>query len=466
MALIVLLSLSTASVARQVWMLTLVLFACCMVCHGELVRLKPHPNYLTRFYLLISAGGAAGGIFVAIIAPQIFTGFWEFHFGLVGCVILMILAVARDRRSWWYWNRPSVGGAIILGLFLAPEFVSRYAGLATIPDAMYRLHYYPLLTVLAVSVGCVTLLGRNHPPKYRRVNGAQLASFLVVVTLSVALHQQIQFDKYLAVRRDRNFYAALMIKKGGGIHSLELRHGQTMHGYQSSDQPREPSTYFSRDSGIGLLLGGQGVCSPPCVRRYGFIGLGVGTLAAYGRSGDVVRYYELNPQVIAYSTGEAPYFTFVRDSWAQVTIVPGDARLSLEREFSERGPQNFDVLVVDAFSSDAIPVHLLTQEAFDVYLKNLRGPESVLAIHISNRMLDLAPVIATLAAHNHLAAVRLRKRHGANFGERSDWILLARDTKALALDSFQGHIDLLPLPDPAMLWTDDFSNLFKVLRLR
>jgi spermidine synthase len=465
MALIVLLSVSTASVGRQVWMLSLVLFACCMVCHGELVRLKPHPNCLTRFYLLISAGGAAGGIFVAIIAPQIFTGFWEFHFGLVGCLILAMLAVARDRRSWWYWNRPFVSGTILLGLFVAPEFVSRYAGWATIPDAMYRWHYYPLLTVLAVSVVCVTLRGRNHPPEYRRVNGAQLASVLVVAALSLALYQQVQFDKYLAVRRDRNFYAALMIKKGGGLHSLELRHGQTMHGYQSFDQPKEPTTYFSRDSGIGLLLAGQGACSQPCPRRYGFIGLGVGTLAAYGRSDDVIRYYELNPQVIAYSTGEAPYFTFVRDSLAQVTIVPGDARLSLEREFSEKGPQNFDVLVVDAFSSDAIPVHLLTQEAFEIYLENLRGPDSVVAIHISNRMLDLAPVIAALAAHNHLAAVRLRKRHGTNFGERSDWVLLSRDAKALGLDSFQGHIDLLPVPDPMMLWTDDFTNLFRVLQL-
>jgi hypothetical protein len=331
---------------------------------------------------------------------------------------------------------------------------------------MYRWHYYPLLTILAVFVAFITLRGRNRPPKYRRINGAQLASFLVVAALSASLYEQVQFDKYLAIRRDRNFYAALMIKKGGGLHSLELRHGQTTHGYQSYDQPREPTTYYSRQGGIGLLLDGLAGCASPCPRRYGFIGLGVGTLAAYGRPGDIVRYYELNPQIIAYSTGQAPYFTFVRDSLAMVSIVPGDARLSLERELSETGSQNFDVLVVDAFSSDAIPVHLLTQEALEIYLEHLRGPDSVMAFHISNRMLDLSPVLAALAARNHLAAVLLCKPHSINLGERSDWVFLSSDPKALALDSFQGHIESLPGPDPKLLWTDDFSNLFRVLRLR
>ena len=194
--------------------------------------------------------------------------------------------------------------------------------------------------------------------------------------------------------------------------------------------------------------------------------MGVGTLAAYGRTGDTFRFYELNPQVIGYSTGAKPYFTYIRDSAARVEIVPGDARLSLEREFSETGSQKFDVLIIDAFSSDSIPLHLLTQEAVETYLKHLRAPDSVLVFHISNRMLDLSPVVAALAAHNHLAAVRLRTPHGATLADRSDWILLAQNPSALAINSFQGHLDSLPSPDPTMLWTDDFSNLFKVLRLR
>jgi spermidine synthase len=466
MAFVVLLSVNSAPIVRQISMLSLVLFACCMVCHGELVQLKPHPDYLTRFYLLISAGGAAGGIFVALIAPRIFSGFWEFHVGLVGCVLLAILAIARDRQSWWYWNRPYLGGAILLGLLLALEFVSRYAGLAMIPITMYRWHYYPLLTVLALCVGFITLRSGKTLPKYRRLNGAQLATIAVVVALGVALYEQVQFDKYLAIRRDRNFYAAVMLRKQGSVvRSIELRHGQTTHGYQLYDRPKEPTAYFSRHSGVGLLLDSKAACLQPCPRRYGIIGLGVGTLAAYARPGDMVWFYEINPQVIAYSFDTQPYFTFVKDSPAKVFVVPGDARLSLEREFRESGSQNFDVLVVDAFSSDSIPIHLLTQEALEVYLEHLRDQNSVLAFHISNKMLDLTPVLAALAAQNHLASVRLHKRRSMDLGERSDWVLLAKNPSALALDAFHDHLDSMPPADPKLVWTDDYSDLFAVLRL-
>jgi spermidine synthase len=464
MALLVLLSSINAPVVRQVSLLSVVLFACCMVCHGELARLKPHPRYLTRFYLLISAGGAAGGLFVALAAPRIFSGFWEFHVGLVGCALLGILAIACDRESWWYRNKPYLGGAILLGLFIAPEFLWRYTGLADIQMIMYRWHYYPLLLALAIVVGVVTLRTWNGESRFRRWNGAQLAAVSIVVALAASLYGQMWFDQLREVRRDRNFYAALLIRKSA-LHTIELRHGQTSHGSQSSDQPTEPTSYYARHRGIGLFMEARAVCTSPCPLRYGIVGMGAGTLAAYGRPGDTFRFYELNPQVIGYSTGPKPYFTYVRDSPAKVEIVPGDARLSLEREFSESGSQKFDVLMVDAFSSDSIPLHLLTQEAVEIYLEHLRGPDSVLVFHISNRMLDLSPVVAALAAYNHLAAVRLHKPHGADIADKSDWILLSRDPSALAINSFQGHLDPLPPEDTKMLWTDDFSNLFKVLRL-
>ncbi|MFZ0646348.1 MAG: hypothetical protein WBY66_06715 [Candidatus Acidiferrales bacterium] len=467
MALIVLLSLDNAPIVRQVWMLSLVLFACCMVCHGELVRLKPHPRFLTRFYLLISAGGAAGGIFVALIAPQIFTGFWEFHCGLVGCALLAIVALARDHESWWYCNKTYVSSAILLGLLLMPEFISRHAGLAMIPVTMYRWHYYPVLTVLAVWAGLITLRYGKRQPKYQRFNTAQLASLVVVAALSASLYAQVQFDKYLAIRRDRNFYAAVMLRrKGAGLKSIELRHGQTSHGYQLYDQPKEPTAYYTRYSGVGLLLDGLAACQQPCPHRFGIVGMGVGTLAVYARPGDEMWFYEINPQVIAYSLAPRPYFTFIKDSPAKIVVVPGDARLSLEREFKESGSQNFDVLVVDAFSSDAIPVHLLTQEALEIYLEHLRGPDSILVFHISNKMLDLSPVVAALAAHNHLAVARLHNRHSADLGERSDWILLAKNPSALAYDSFRAHVDSMPPANPKLVWTDDYSDLFAVLRLR
>ena len=176
-----------------------------------------------------------------------------------------------------------------------------------------------------------------------------------------------------------------------------------------------------------------------------------------------MRFYELNPQVIAYSEGTDPYFTFLRDSPAKIETVLGDARLSLEREFAEKGPQNFDVLVIDAFSSDAIPAHLLTSEALDVYLKHLSGPSSVLAFHISNKVLDLRYVLAALAAQKQLAVVRLNKRDSDNAAERSDWVMLARNPQALQLNSFASLIAPMPQPDDRMLWTDDYSNLFRVL---
>jgi hypothetical protein len=464
MALLVLLSGINAPIVRQISMLSVVLFACCMVCHGELARLKPHPRYLTRFYLLVSAGGAAGGMFVALAAPRVFTGFWEFHFGLIGCVVLGIIATARDRQSWWHRNKPYLGGAIILGLFVAPEFVWRYAGLADIQDLMRRWHYYSLLTILAAWVAFTILRNRDRMPEYRRFNGAQLASVAIVAALAASLYGQVQFDKLREVHRDRNFYASLLIRKST-LHSIELRHGQTSHGSQSSDQPREPTVYYSRHRGIGLFMEEEAECVAPCPHRFGIIGMGVGTLAAYGRSADTFRFYELNPQIIAYSTGPTPYFTYIRDSPAKIEIVPGDARLSLEREFSETGSQNFDVLLVDAFNSDSIPVHLLTQEAFQIYLENLRSPDSVLVLHISNRMLDLSPVVATLAASNHLSAVRLHNPRGADIADKSDWILLSRNPAVLASPKFQGHLDALPAPDSAMLWTDNFSNLFRALRL-
>jgi hypothetical protein len=461
-SILALLGEANALVGRQVLMLGLVLFGCCMVCHGELVRLKPQPALLTRFYLLVSAGGAAGGIFVVLIAPQIFTGFWEFHFGLIACVVVAILALIRDRGSWWHNAQPYLGMVILLGLALVPDFLSRYIGLAVVPEMMYRAHYYPILTALALATAVVFFMTRNKPSNTRRFNLAPLAALAVLAALCAALYLCVAFDKSRQIRRDRNFYSALQIQKGLQLDSLELRHGQTSHGFQSRLHPKQPTLYYGRTSGIGRLLETD-VCLPNCSRRIAVIGLGVGALAAYGRSGDTMRFYELNPQVIAYSEGTNPYFTFLRDSSAKIETVLGDARLSLERELTEKGPQNFDVLVIDAFSSDAIPAHLLTSEALDVYLKHLRGPNSVLAFHISNKVLDLRYVLAALAAQKQLAVVRLNKRDSDNAAERSDWVMLARNPQALQRNAFESLIAPMPKPDDRMLWTDDYSNLYRVL---
>jgi hypothetical protein len=435
-----------------------------MVCHGELARLKPAPAFLTRFYLLVAAGGAAGGIFVALVAPYAFTGFWEFHFGLIGCVGVAIVALARDRKSWWYWPRSYLASVMLLGLLLAPELISRYTTLSIVSEVMFYLKYYAVLTIVALVAAVMVLRSRNREPVFRRVNAAQVAAIVVLLALAAALAGQARFDYHRAIHRDRSFYGSLMIKQGLELDSVALRHGQITHGYQSRLHRAEPTMYYSRLSGVGLLMRAETSCRQPCPRRYGIIGLGVGTLAAYGRDNDTMRFYEINPQVIAYSLGPNPYFTFIHDSPAAIEIVAGDARLSLEREFRENGPQNYDVLVVDAFSSDAIPVHLLTQEAMELYLKHLRGPDSVLAFHISNRALDLRPILSALAARNHLAAIRLNKTRSSDFGELADWVLLARDPAVLADDRFPDLLAPMPPPDSGSLWTDDYTNLFRVLR--
>jgi spermidine synthase len=281
------------------------------------------------------------------------------------------------------------------------------------------------LTVIALATAFVILRNRKVAAKARRFNTAQFASVAVLIALCAALYQGVQFNKNRQVHRDRNFYSVLQIQKGTELNSLELRHGQTSHGLQSRLHPKEPTLYYARSSGIGLLLGGANVCAQPYSRKIAVIGLGAGTLAAYGRPGDTMKFYELDPQVIGYSQGTNPYFTFLRDSEARIETVQGDARLSLEREFKEQGSQNFDVMVIDAFSSDAIPAHLLTSEALDVYRENLHGPNSILAFHISNRVLDLRYVLAALAAQKHLAVVRLHKNNGDS-GEQSDWVMLAQ----------------------------------------
>src|SRR5271167_1592222 len=209
-----------------------------------------------------------------------------------------------------------------------------------------------------------------------------------------------------------------------------LRHGQIIHGeqYSAADKRREPTTYYGRDSAIGLTLLNhpRRFARNPRDRtlRVGAIGLGVGTIAAYGMPGDYFRFYEINPAVIKIAEGEDGYFTYLRDSRARIEIVPGDARLSMERELANGNAQEFDVLVLDAFAGDAIPVHLLTIEAFAVYLREL-NPDGVIAIHVTNRYLDLQPVIREAAEHFGLTAARVHQAGNAMV-KPSDWILLAR----------------------------------------
>jgi len=389
-----------ASLFWQVLGYDAALFVCCMVCHGELARLKPSPRHLTSFYLTMSAGGALGGVFVAIVAPLVFRAYFELHLGLWACYALAILALWRDKM----------------------------------PLRRWRPRYAALFAVVGLAVLGGVAAGLIHDVR-RQVGSA--------VTTVRNFYGTLQVNSYLSDFDEGAYYS--------------LRHGSILHGCQYLADPlrREPTTYYGWKSGIGLAMLARRGKAP---MRVGVVGLGVGTLAAYGCEGDVFRFYEINPAVYKIATTQ---FTYLSDSAAQCEVAMGDARLSMERD----PPQQFDVLALDAFTGDAIPQHLLTVEAFEIYSRHLK-PNGVLAAHISNRFLDLTPVVLALADHFGMAAAVLDI--GDDDKEElspSLWVLLTHDRELLEQESIRSAATAAD--DPSLtqrrLWTDDHSDLFSVL---
>lgn len=256
----------------------------------------------------------------------------------------------------------------------------------------------------------------------------------------------------------RDFHSGLYIRipdDGGSPSPTQvLWSGNTAHGMQVSvgELRRAPTTHFAEESGVGLAL--QNL-APRGRRHVGVVGLGIGTLAAYGESGDRMRFYEIDPRVARVAKGR---FTYLRDSAADVAIVLGDARLSLERET----PQHFDALVLDAFTGDAIPVHLLTREAFEIYLKHLR-PGGVIAVHISNRHLDLRPVLAALGAEFEMETRLIQNEKGEErwWVLESTWVVMTRDPEFLEIPAIASEAE--PIGVSPLLWTDERASLLPVL---
>jgi hypothetical protein len=375
------------------------MFSICMVCHGELARLRPDPRHLTAYYLGISAGGALGGVFVSLVAPLIFSTFLEWKLGLV--VSFVVAAAAAT----WALRRSRV-----------------------------------LVACLATSAGA--MLG------------------LLVFFLSNNRDTQL-------VDRARNFYGVVSVleyDRGNPHHQYVLRHGAINHGAQSvapddAAKRQIPLTYYGKTSGIGRALAYKQRQQPKM--RVGVVGLGVGTMAAYARRGDHYRFYEINPFVQRLADGSG-YFTYLSDArqrGATVEVVLGDGRLSLEREPS----QQFDVLVLDAFSGDSIPAHLLTREAFAIYCRHM-ARHGVIAVDISNTYLSLAPVVRGLAEDAGLGESQIyTDRDDEHDLLPNEWMLLTKDQPLLealppqysadANDDFQVPV-----------WTDHYNNLFKILK--
>jgi hypothetical protein len=387
---------ATGSISKAFLGYFALLVAVCMFCHGELARLKPDAARLTLFYLVLSAGGAAGGAFVGAIAPWVFNGYYELHVAVLGAFALWVVVDHLDSEP------------------LLPQLRGRARWTA----------------VGGVFVGLILLLA---------------------VEIKRTLADSVQ------VRR--NFYGQLrIVERGVGrprAHAIELAHGGTSHGlqYTHSELVKLPTGYYGRNSGAGLAMQ---LHHPERPRRVGIVGLGVGTLAAYGKEGDEFDFYEINPTVIDWAEN---VFEYLRYSPAVKRIIPGDARLSLER--AER--RDYDILILDAFSSDAIPIHLLTREAMVVYLGQCL-PDAIIAVHISSRYLDLVPVLAGHARREKLAIAPIfdtgDRRQGT---EPNYWVLLSRDSGALEIVT-RGSTIHIPPANRYVDWTDDHSSLIDVLR--
>ena len=380
----------------------LALFAGCMVCHGELVRFKPAARHLTLFYLLISVGGAAGGFLVSLVAPSIFLEYYEYPLVLIACWLIWIAVALRDEKGYLYRGRPVWAWGLIL---LTLAFFLTYLCNGVIDSAasayMTRRSFYGVLSVQR--------------------------------TLSD--DQQNEW--------------------------VELRHGTIRHGAQFShtENEFEPTTYYGKTSGLAYAM--QHVVGKPH-KRIGVLGLGIGTVAAYCEPGDYFRAYEINPDVIEIATN-VKYFTFwslFDKRGARAEMIVGDARISLERELDRRQFQNFDVLILDVFTGDAIPVHLLTREAFAIYFQHL-AKDGILAVHVSNRHLKLLPVVWAMATEYgvDMAYVGIEE-------PLSEWVLLADlDILETIAAAHEGKkMVRVQQTEGSVMWTDDFSNIFSVLR--
>jgi hypothetical protein len=370
------------------------LFGACVVCHGELARLRPEPARLTGYYLAIAAGGALGGLFVSLAAPRIFSTLVEWKLGL-GIAYL------------------GACGFLLWGL-----------------RGWCRAHPVPGVILMALCAVGASLLGTFLRDPGRRVESA------------------------------RSFHGVLEVKdvpwrslEEGD--SRELVNGRILHGrqYRYPDHRRLPTTYYVQASGVGRALGLHRWRED---LRVGCVGLGVGTLAAYlDRPTQSIRFYEISPDVVRLA---GKHFTFLSDCPGRVEVATGDARLSLERET----PQGFHVLVLDAFTGDLIPTHLLTLEAMDLYARHL-APEGTIAVHVSNRTLDLAPVVRGAARRLGLRALLFEHAVREDQpGESSTWMLLTRDEGA-----YRSLAPFAEAPDGReRVWTDEHGDLFSSLKLR
>jgi hypothetical protein len=382
----------------------LVVFVVCLAMHGELARLRPAPSRLTGFYLAVAAGGALGGFAVAVLAPWLLTERFEYHAALVAAGTLAVVARARE--------------------YLAAQPAGR----------------------------------RRLPPPLLAAAGGVLVLAGLLALLAWARTED-------SVARERSFYGVVDVYRdvdGSGRERLAMRHGRVLHGvqYLAPELAGRATIYYGTESGVGLaFLEHPGAREP---LRVGVVGLGTGALSVYARPGERWTYLEIDPQVTRLAEAHFTYLADARARGVDVDVREGDGRLLLAADLDRGEQQGFDVLVLDAFTGGTIPTHLLTREAFEVYRAHL-APGGVLAVHISNRHLDLHPVIRGVSEDLGLHAV-LREDDGSSAlgGLTGTWALLAEDAAFVE----RPGVSALITPwhtEERLRWTDDRTPIWPLL---
>lgn len=378
---------------------TAALFVCSFACHGELSLRKPAPQHLSVFYLCIAAGGALGGIFAGIVAPRVFAGYFELYLALFLCPLLVLASFWKDPQCDLHAGKPKmVWAVLVLGMGMLGYNLG-YCTFAFFREAIFHTRdFFGVIRVYEVR-------GENPPLTYRI-----------------------------------------------------MTHGAINHGYQCIDPPdrrRTPAGYYGKESGAHEAFR---LCLERGPLRVGVVGLGAGTIAGYGRKGDTIRFYEISPAVERVAREQ---FYYLSESFAECSVVIGDARRSLENEES----QNFDILILDAFNSDSIPAHLLTREAFETYKRHLK-PDGILAPHVSNKFLNLEPLIRGLGAEIGLDAVFLSCPADLSRGTiESDWgLLCAERTRLDPLRKKDEQRGQIPDALQGKPWTDEFGSVLQIMK--
>ena len=443
-------------------------FAVALFCHQRLASDRPSTDHLTDFYLWLSVGGVLGGIFNALVAPSLFVTLLEYP------LVMIAASYLRDTRTADQSQDESArpGKVIAFGAAVFGLTLLLYKLMESVPEAWTE----SALGIVPISVSHLQTLVAFGVPVAIVLSQLDRRAFFSVGLLSVfAVHlYNVQFDASI-IERGRNFYGTIATAteelEGGSV--TKMFHGNTVHGWQWNDAARRnvPLTYYGESSGVNKVLKHTAAAQPEM--RIGAVGLGAGTIAASLRPGDSIVYYEINPQVVDHAERHFSFLDDARLRGVDVDVRLGDARLVLEAEQRSERLGRYDILVVDAFSSDSIPAHLITHECLQTYLAHTR-PGGIMAFHISNRYLNLEPVLAALARRNKLAAFSYKfydVPDGQSIDEqtgetKSCWILMSQD--ASTIESMQDAPHLAPIKgrQDMRLWTDDFTNVISAFESR